>query len=343
MTDPLRPHGLRVDHLVAPLGIGPDAPRLSWRLPDGAATQHAYRIVAGGWDSGRVESAESLFVPVDVPPASGRRVEWRVKTWTDLGESEWSVPGSWEHGLLHPSDWHARWIGPIEGDDLPARQRPAHQLAGSVRIDGEVAQARLYVTAHGIYEAFVNGARVGDLELTPGWTAYRSRLQVQTYDVTDLLTTGENVVGALLSDGWWRGQNSVSRRVDDYGATTALLAQLVVTLASGETVTFGTDPTTWRCTPSHVVARRPHRRRGPRPAGAGSTGGTGRPGPRSGSSITGTTSCARHRRRPSGASRSSLPGRSVRSHPDGGSSTWARTSTGGSGSGTSARPAPSSR
>ena len=101
------------------------------------------------------------------------------------------------------------------------------------RIGAPVERARLYATAHGVYECFVNGTRVGDLELTPGWTAYRKRLQVQTYDVTDLVTDGENVVGAMLSDGWWRGQNSVARRVNDYGATTALLAQLVVTLVSG--------------------------------------------------------------------------------------------------------------
>jgi alpha-L-rhamnosidase len=246
-----RPHDLRADHLRDPLGIDA-APRLSWKLPAGATAQHAYRVVAGGWDSGRMESAESTFVPVGVAPASGLRVEWRVKVWTDRGESEWSAPASWEHGLVDPSDWVARWVAPVEAGDLPPRQRPAYQLAGAARIDGEVARARLYVTAHGVYEAFVNGTRVGDLELTPGWTAYRQRLQVQAYDVTALLARGDNVVGALLSDGWWRGQNSVSRRVDDYGPTTALLLQLVVTLASGETRTFGTDGT-WRSTPSHIL------------------------------------------------------------------------------------------
>jgi alpha-L-rhamnosidase len=247
-----RPHDLRVDHLTGPLGIGPAAPCVSWKLPDGATAQSSYRIVAGDWDSGRVESVDSLFVPVDVEPTSGRRVEWKVRTWTDLGESDWSDTSSWEHGLLRASDWSARWIAPVEADELPARQRPAYQLAGAVPIDGEVVRARLYATSHGLYEAFVNGTRVGDLELTPGWTAYRTHLQVQTYDVTDLLTTGENVVGALLSDGWWRGQNSVSRRVDDYGTTTALLLQLEITLASGQTITFGTDDT-WRCTRSHIV------------------------------------------------------------------------------------------
>ncbi|MEY2478368.1 MAG: alpha-L-rhamnosidase [Actinomycetota bacterium] len=157
-----------------------------------------------------------------------------------------------EASVMDHSDWTAQWVAPVEGADLPARQRPAYCLAGAAQIDGEIAQARLHATAHGIYEAAVNGVRVGDLELTPGWTAYHTYLQVQSYDVSELLTTGDNVVGALLSDGWWRGQNSVARRVDDYGTTTALLAQLVVTLTSGEIVTFGTDGT-WRSTPSHVL------------------------------------------------------------------------------------------
>jgi alpha-L-rhamnosidase len=251
VTDIERPHDLRVDHLVAPLGVD-GTPRLSWTLPAGATAQHAYRIEAGGWESGRVESGESTFVPVGVTPESALRVEWRVKTWTDLGESDWSVPSAWEHGLLARSDWNARWIAPVEAADVQPRQRPAYQLAGGVRIDGEVARARLHATAHGVYEAFVNGARAGADELAPGWTAYRRRLHVQTHDVTSLLVPGDNVVGALLSDGWWRGQNTVARRVDDYASTTALLMQLVVTLASGETLTFGTGDR-WRSTPSHVL------------------------------------------------------------------------------------------
>ena len=126
---------------------------------------------------------------------------------------------------LSERDWVARWIAPGRGGRPagPAATGPPARRSGA----GSTARstsARLYATAHGVYEAFVNGTRVGDVELTPGWTAYRSRLQVQTYDVTDLLRPGDNVIGALLSDGWWRGQNSVSRRVDDYGTTTALLA-----------------------------------------------------------------------------------------------------------------------
>ncbi len=152
-----------------------------------------------------------------------------------------------------PIVWQAAWIAPVEAEDLPERRRPAYQLAGTVTIPGPVASAVLHVTAHGLYEAYCNGTRVGDEELTPGWTAYRSRLQVQTFDVTELVVEGTNHLGALLSDGWWRGQNSVARRVDDYGTITALLAQLEVTGPEGDHLVFGTDAS-WRSAPSHILA-----------------------------------------------------------------------------------------
>jgi alpha-L-rhamnosidase len=157
--------------------------------------------------------------------------------------------------LLDPAAhaWQATWIEPVEPADGPNAHRPAYHLAGDLTVDGTVASAYLHATAHGIYEAFVNGTRVGDMELTPGFTAYRKRLQVHTFDVTNLLTEGLNTLGALLSDGWWRGQHGVIREIDAYGATTAFLAELHVTLTTGETHVFGTNAQ-WRSTPSHILA-----------------------------------------------------------------------------------------
>jgi alpha-L-rhamnosidase len=154
---------------------------------------------------------------------------------------------------MDSADWTARWIEPVEPEDGPVAQRPAYHLAGEVLIDEPFVSAVLHVTAHGLYEAFVNGTRVGDAELTPGFTAYRSRLQVHSFDVTDLVVEGRNAIGALLSDGWWRGQHGIIRALDAYGPTTALLAQLDVTLRSGRELHAGTDET-WRSTPSHILA-----------------------------------------------------------------------------------------
>ncbi len=153
--------------------------------------------------------------------------------------------------------WTARWIEPVELADSPEAQRPAYHLAGELILevpdDSSIGSAWLHVTAHGLYEAFVNGTRVGDHELTPGFTAYHRRLQVQRFEVTGLVRPGANALGALLSDGWWRGQHGIVRALDAYGPTTALLAELHVTLASGQTQVVGTDGS-WRSTPSHVRA-----------------------------------------------------------------------------------------
>ena len=119
--------------------------------------------------------------------------------------------------------WTTSWVEPIEHADSPPAHRPAYHLVGTHTIEEPVESAFLHATAHGVYEAFVNGSRVGDLELTPGFNAYRTRLQVHTFDVTDLLVAGPNAVGAILSDGWWRGQHGVIREIDAYGPTTAFL------------------------------------------------------------------------------------------------------------------------
>ncbi len=148
-------------------------------------------------------------------------------------------------------EWTGRWIEPVDAPDGPELQRPAHHLVGEFNVAGTVVEAFLHVTAHGIYEAFLNGARIGDGELTPGFTAYRQRLQVQTFDVTALVREGGNALGALVSDGWWRGQHGIQRRTDSYGPATGLLAEIHVRLAGGDTIVVGTDGS-WRSTPSHI-------------------------------------------------------------------------------------------
>ncbi|WP_116948281.1 family 78 glycoside hydrolase catalytic domain [Jiangella endophytica] len=200
------PTGLRVEHLDHPVGLTTRIPRLSWRLPPGTRTQHAFRVRADDWDSGRVDSGRSLLVPYGGPALrSGQAVGWTVKVWTETGESDWAERGHWEMGLLGPSDWTSDWVVPLDMSvDRPTgHPSPVWLLRGAASLPGAAARARLYVTAHGVYEIFLNGTRVGDLELTPGFTSYPATLQVQTYDVTSLLRApGENVIGAVLSGGW---------------------------------------------------------------------------------------------------------------------------------------------
>jgi alpha-L-rhamnosidase len=228
-------HHLRVEHLHEPLGLCVREPRLSWRLPEGATGQVAYRIVTdNGWDTGRVDSDASLLVPYAGPElGSGQRVGWRVKVWTDVGESDWSAPGCFETGLVDAADWRVEWIEPgADPADAPGK-RPAALLRHEFTVDTQVVAARLYATAHGIYEGFLNGERIGDAELSPGFTQYDARLQAQTYDVTPLLRTGRNSIGFILADGWFRGQIGITRAADQWGSRVAMLAQVHLTHADG--------------------------------------------------------------------------------------------------------------
>jgi alpha-L-rhamnosidase len=160
-----------------------------------------------------------------------------------------------EAGLLSAADWVSSWVAPVEEGVASAGQRPAHELRGHVRLTAgrPVARARLYATAHGLYEVFLGGARVGDLELAPGFTQYDKRLQVQAYDVTDLLSAGATEVTVLLSDGWWRGQLGALRSADQWGDTTAFLGQFHVWYRDGGTEVTGTGPS-WESRPSHLLA-----------------------------------------------------------------------------------------
>ena len=223
-----RPTGLRVEHLGdAVLGIGVARPRLSWCLPAGAARQLRYRLSIDGAEQPWVAGADSVLVPWPAEPVgSGRRLTWRVEVETDQGASGWSDPGWFETGLLDESDWTARWITPGAPVERPDGGRPAAYLRRRFSVEGRPSRARLYATAHGIYETFLNGVRIGDHELTPGFTSYWDHLDVQTFDVTELLRDGDNEWTATLTDGWYRGKVGNNQDIDTYGDRTAFLAQL---------------------------------------------------------------------------------------------------------------------
>jgi len=154
-----------------------------------------------------VASDASVFVDYGGPPSLTRtRYYWRVRVWDASGRaSAWSPVAFWETGLLQPADWTARLIGPPSTalDSLPS---PSPLLRRGFRVADRVRSARLYVSSLGLYEVYLNGQRVGDELFTPGWTSYRRRLQYQTYDVTALVRAGDNAIGAMLGDGWYRGQ-----------------------------------------------------------------------------------------------------------------------------------------
>ena len=243
--------GLRTEYATGPLGIDVRKPRLSWQLQSGArgVVQSAYQVQVSDsersrllWDSGRVASSESTQRAYDGPPlSSARRYFWQVRVWDGAGRaSGWSAPAWWEMGLLEPGDWKASWIEPGLTEDV-TKPGPVPMLRREFQLRGPVERARAYVTAHGLYELYLNGQRAGDQLFTPGWTSYDNRLQYQTYDVTPLLKAGANAVGALLGNGWYRGNLGGQGRRNIYGDRLGLLAQIEVTYKDGHRETIGTD------------------------------------------------------------------------------------------------------
>ncbi|GAA2853286.1 alpha-L-rhamnosidase [Actinoplanes cyaneus] len=238
----------RFEHHTRPLGIGERTPRLSWQVTTERPgwRQTAYEIGIGAWTSGPVTSADSVLVPWPGPALTSReRAEVRVRVWGegDAEPSAWSEPATVETGLLDAGEWTAAFVGAT--DDTPGDRRPVLLRRDFTVRDG-LLRARVYATAHGLYELELNGARAGDDALAPGWTSYHHRLHYQTYDVTGLLRPGPNTITGWLADGWWRGEYGWNRIGERYGADTGLLAQLELHYGDGTTERVVTDGSwTW--------------------------------------------------------------------------------------------------
>jgi alpha-L-rhamnosidase len=269
MTDTgLAVANLRTNYLINPIGIGDRWPCCSWEVVSDRrdVTQRAFQILAGSsreavirglgdhWDSGWVASHETNQIPYAGQPVRAReRVWWAVRS-EDLegNRSAWSEPVFWETGLLPDTDvigttasersvWEARWIelqGLVADSELPVAQVwdglvPVPHFRRVFRPAGKVGCARLYVTARGVYEASLNGDRVGDHTLDPGWTDYHRRITYQTFDVTDMIHDGENVLGAQVAPGWYAGYVAFGPQCRHYGTTPQLLMQLHLELEDG--------------------------------------------------------------------------------------------------------------
>lgn len=236
---------LKCEYLINPIGIDIQNPRLMWNC-DGGIKQTAYRIVAKSdektvWDSGKVNSS-SMYAEYPHKLKSRERVEWTVTLRDENGkEGEPSETAYFETGLLAASDFTAKWIS----GNYRANKKKRYpvdcfkkQFAAQ-----NIAKARLYITACGLYEAKINGQRVGNFVLAPGHTDYTKRIQLQTYDVAKLLRNGENDITVELADGWYRGSCGAWGLKNQYGTQTKLYAQLEITDKTGKVTIVGTDKT----------------------------------------------------------------------------------------------------
>ncbi|MCC6459589.1 MAG: family 78 glycoside hydrolase catalytic domain [Saprospiraceae bacterium] len=265
-AQPLTVGSLSCEFKTNPLGISTQQPRLSWKLtaPGRNVLQTAYSIRVSSaaefngktilWDSGRIASGESVQQAYTGPALeSGKRYFWQVRVWdNERRASDWSPTAFWEMGMLAPEDWRAQWI-----ETAAERERfaPPPMFRKSFSLRKKIASARAYVSAHGLYELYLNGQKVGDEVLAPGWTAYNKRQQYQVYDVTSLLKTGDNAAGAYLGDGWFRGTLGWVFQWGFYGKKLGLLCQIHVQYTNGTDEWIATDNTwkTWQDGPIRMT------------------------------------------------------------------------------------------
>jgi alpha-L-rhamnosidase len=254
---------LLTENMPDPIGLDSRQPRLSWQIEAPAADrnvlQTAYEIRvderpegSGVWNSGKTVSGESVqIVYAGAALQAGKKYFWQVRVWDNKGRSSpWSKAASWRMGLLTPQDWKASWIEPALKEE-PSQPSPLMRTTFSAK--KAIASATLFVTAHGLYEAQLNGQRVGQAYLTPGWTSYNKRLQYQAYDVTGMIKPGKNAIGALLGSGWYRGNLCYDWQRNIYGSRLGLLLQLVIQYKDGKTDIVASGPG-WKYSTGEVVS-----------------------------------------------------------------------------------------
>ncbi|WP_371193802.1 family 78 glycoside hydrolase catalytic domain [Glaciecola sp. SC05] len=267
------PHGLKINEgFKNPIGFYDATPNFSWQLEPSntALSQTKYQIVVASqaeslpnnadlWNSDVVTSSQSTFVDYQGKALSSRQqVYWQVRYWNEQGKvSNWSDVAHFELGLLSNSDWVARWIeieqtAPIQLNSYGTPIHIPQHLRTEFDINSNhyktVKQARLYITAKGVFEAFINGQRIGDDILTPGYTPYKKRIETLTYDVTEQLEQGNNTFGIQLAEGWYAGRFGPKRHwYKKLNLTPKALAQLEIEYSDGSKQMVITDDN-WQAT-----------------------------------------------------------------------------------------------
>jgi len=260
MTPPrLQVTKVSFEHVRDPMGIGTGRPRISWQLQGADGWEQAsYEIKVVRQHLTRIHqfphSAEQLLVPwPDLELLSREQATICIRvTGKDGSRSGWSEPTTVEAGLLSPTDWEAAPVRGAWPEESGTDRRPS-RVRRAFTIDRPVASARLYASAHGVFAAEINGRQVGDDTLSPGWTNYRKRLRYRTYDVTPLLNRGENMIGAWLGDGWYRGRLGFNGGYHDlYGQDLSFIGQLEIQFDDGTRTVLATDAT-WEAAPSPIT------------------------------------------------------------------------------------------
>ena len=238
---------LRVNNVAEPLGFQVTPLSLSWRVTEShdAKRQEWARIRICKddvclFDSGEDCNANSLDYPVDFAAEPRTRYRWQVEVAADNGDRA-SAESWFETGKMN-EEWVGKWITPTLDPEISPVMKKTFTVSTT-------KNARLYLCGLGVYEAYLNGEKIGDEYLAPGYHSYDFHLQAQTYDVTGLLAEGENVLTVWLGDGWFRGRLGFDGGFTDlYGDRCYLIGELYC----DQKLLVCTDES-WQCKASPVV------------------------------------------------------------------------------------------
>ena len=239
IVGPFPPENLRCEYLENPTGMDVEKPRFSWMLnhSERGQKQTAYQLIvstdplaenADVWDSSKLASEQSLLVLFEGKPLeSDRTYYWKVRYWDNQDKSSlYSQVASFDTGLFLPEDWEGEWIG------------GKNQLRREFSIDSNIKRGRVHVCGLGYYELRINGQKVGNNVLDPGYTTYEKRILYSSYNVTHMLQTGENALSVMIGKGW--------------SSVRLLMLQLNIELEGGETLSISSD-TTWKQSDGPIV------------------------------------------------------------------------------------------
>ena len=246
-------YDLKTDYRKNPIGIQNPAPRFGWKIADErrGVKQISYQIRAYSndsllYDSGVVISDENRHVRyAGAALQSYQRVNWTVAVTAEAADgsretAESSEDAYFEMGILDPAEWKAKWIEPEDESTDPDSYQPSPCMRRVFSVREGLRRARIYQSAHGLYEFWINGKKRTEDVFKPGFTAYYERLQYQVYDITELLSDGSNVWSVELGDGWWRGISGGTFR-NNFGYKLQYIGQILLEYEDGSSELVCTD------------------------------------------------------------------------------------------------------
>lgn len=254
---------VQFEHHREAIGIGESEPRISWRFEGDVRnwTQKSYEIEITRCQTlppqvYKIDSRDSVLVPWQGKPLkSGESASVRVRAFGGPNNqaTEWSEQVTVEAGILERSEWTCSLIAANMPCDTSLPRQPI-LLRRTFTVQQPICKARIYLTAQGVYEAHLNGVRIGNHVLAPGWTSYRHRLAYQTFVVTTLIKPGVNVLAVQVAEGWFCGRlGFLGGRRNIWGDTIGLVAKLVITSIDRTQMVLNSD-SEWRSSTGEILS-----------------------------------------------------------------------------------------